>query len=95
LINEALLSLDCGSALWLRDAVDRERAPVGGRGYLRGMPILAAYDDWWLASPRFRHFRAPPPDRTRWLGDRSLGWAFGSRAPSCIAPSRSPPSPTG
>lgn len=36
------------------------RAPVGGPRYLSGMPILAAYDHWWLASPRFRHFRAPP-----------------------------------
>lgn len=36
------------------------RAPVGERVYFLGMPILAAFDDWWLASPRFRYFQAPP-----------------------------------
>lgn len=32
------------------------------------MPILAAYDDWWLASPRFRYFRAPPAGEDSVIG---------------------------
>lgn len=42
--------------------------PAGGLGvselrkdrYVAGMTVLAAFDDWWLASPRFRRFQAPP-----------------------------------